>query len=599
MTNRSDRGSGSPGIASFFGGLVAFVVFVELVRLVRAPLLVSPEPSWAIPRLILWLFVGAGCAGAGAAAAALFFLWSRTRGSTSPLAPLPFGRGPLLAIAAAALGFGVLARLAWLDTIPATIWFDEVLPLEPSMSLQGRWSDFADAIRIIPLRGRPIVFSGVVFLEGYRLILHTIGTSVFAMRLPAALAGSVSLVTAFLLGRSLLPRGGATIAVLALAGLRWQLIVSRYGWNVISLAPLTDVALLLALRARRRQGLGAALAAGLVAGLGAHVYLAAWIAAAGLGLFLLWPQPGRTALRHRAALAVVFGAGFLAAVSPIYILKKDRRASYFSRASEQSLMLDFRRTKNWGEPFEIIADSIRAPWFLPDPLRRQDLPRSRLGWILGIPVAAAFARALRSPREDLSAILFAYAAAAVAGTMRWGAPGHPNGYRFAYLTGVTVLAVASGVLWLVGLARRRRRLAALGALGLLGFSTVSGARDALLRWGESRVTFESYWSDSTLIGRAALRWGEYGSVRVVPGPGVIGIVVDAIRDYGLDPAWERSRASLPRLAAAQSTGRRCFRVAKAAAALQENERVVEVLQDGWGAGHGVVLGGRCGTSIKP
>ena len=389
--------------AAFFGALVSFVVFVDLVRLVRPDLLTSRDPTWTVPRLVLGLLVIATTAAAGCAAAALFFLWSRTARSRAVPEALPFRRGTLILVALAALAFGVAVRFAWLDSIPATIWFDELIPIDPSLALDGSWRDFRDAIRILPETGRPLVFSGVLYLEAFRLVFHTFGTTLFALRFPGALEAALSLVTAFLLARALLPRGGAAIAVLVLAGLRWQLILARFGWNGLALAPIADVALLLLIRARRRSSLGAALAGGLVAGLGAHVYLGAWIVAAALAAFLFWPPARPVTVPRRAALVLVFGLGFLAAVSPIFLLKENRRASYFGRASDQNLIVDMRRSKDYTMPFTILADSFQAPWFVPDPA--QDLPnRSRLGWILGIPVAIAFLLALRSPREDLSAL---------------------------------------------------------------------------------------------------------------------------------------------------------------------------------------------------
>ena len=76
------------------------------------------------------------------------------------------------------------------------------------------------------------------------------GATVTGVRMPSFCGGVLSLLTATLLARALLPRGGAALAALVLAGLRWHLILSRWGWHSI-LTPLVDVAALLLLRARR------------------------------------------------------------------------------------------------------------------------------------------------------------------------------------------------------------------------------------------------------------------------------------------------------------------------------------------------------------
>jgi hypothetical protein len=580
--------------AVLFGCLAGFVVATDLVRFARFDPLTASDAAWAVPRLALGLLVAACAVAAAVLAAGLFLLWSKTERSSGPVEPLLLSSKALGLVALAALGFGVLVRFAWLDTIPPTIWIDEVLPIRLCLGLEGRWSDFQDAIRIRPTEGTPYVFGGVLYLEGFRWVLRALGTTVFAMRVPGALEGSISLVTAFLLARALLPRGGGTAAILVLAGLRWQIILARFGWNALALAPIADLATLLLIRARRRSSLAAAVCGGLVAGLGAHVYLGAWIVAAALAGFLLWPQANAVAIGHRVALTLLFLVGFLAAVSPIFLLNENRPSAYFGRASDQSLLRDIQRTKSWMPPFAVAADSLQAPWFVPDPVARQDLPQSRLGWILGVPVAAAFLRAFRSPKGELSALVLAHAGAAAAASFRWGFPGHPNGFRFLYLTTVTAVVAASGTLWLVGLvARPRRRAAAIAALGLLGVSSLLGARDALFRWGESRETFDAYSSHSTVVGRAALRWSRYATVQLdadLPGNDT---VLSAVRDNALDPDDERARAVFFRLTEPEGTLRRCVRVAAPAATPRPEERPVEMLRDSWGRDHGVVLARRC------
>src|SRR5262249_47408743 len=151
---------------------------------------------------------------------------------------------------------------------------------------------------------------------------------------------SVSLVTAALLARALLPGGGAAIAALVLAGLRWSLILSRWGWNMIALAPISDVACLLMLRARRRDSAGAALAGGAVAGAGAHVYLSAWIVAAGLLALAVWPGEESAAVRPTRGVrrAAFLAAGFALAAAPLFLFHEGRGGSYFARTSDHSVL---------------------------------------------------------------------------------------------------------------------------------------------------------------------------------------------------------------------------------------------------------------------
>jgi hypothetical protein len=585
----------SPTAAILAGCAVGFVVAVDLIRALRFELLTDAELSWAVPRLFLTALVASAAAGAGGATASAFLQWSRTADSRRPLEALPFRPGTLVFLAMAALAFGAFARFVWLDQLPPTIWIDEVLPVRPALALAGKASDFADAIRILPSDGPSNVFIGVLYLEGFRWLLHAWGTNLTAIRLPGAIAGTLSLFTAMWLGRTLLPRGGGALAGLALAGFRWQVLLARFAWNGLALAPIVDVATILLIYARRKASPGLAILGGLLAGIGAHVYLGAWIAGVALAGFLVWPSAPPSPLKRGAVLTLAFGLGFLVAVSPIFLLRKGREVSYFVRASSQSLLIDFRRTKSYFIPLSILADSFQAPWFLHDPVARQDIPAPRLGWILGLPFGVTLLRSLRLPREELSALIFPHCAAAIAATLRWGLPGHPNGFRFLYLSTLTAVAIAAGALWLVRLARaKNRRMAAIGVVGLFSIASFIGTRQALVEWAESRATFDAYSGESTLIGRAALRWERLGRVTLDPGLQSSLTVVGTAREFRLDPADARFAAAFEGMS---ETGSRdlCFAVVPPNVAASAAERRVESVQDAWGRTEAAVIGSRCAT----
>ena len=278
------------GSSAVFGCAIAFVAAVNLVRSVRPALLVDPDPSWVIPRLLLALAVVVAAVAAGGISAACFFRWSRSTVSLSPLPRLPFSSVALGMLAVTAFLLGTFARLVKLDSIPAALWIDDVSEIAPALDLSGGWRDFANSVRAVPFGESPSGTVGVLYLEFFRLILLLFGTNTFSLRLPAAIAGVASLVTTGLLARRVLPRGGATLAILILAGLYWHVTMSRLGWNALVVAPIVGLATLLLLHARDRPRPILALCAGAVMGIGAHVYMAAWVAAGGLLAIACWPS---------------------------------------------------------------------------------------------------------------------------------------------------------------------------------------------------------------------------------------------------------------------------------------------------------------------
>ncbi len=574
--------------AVLVGFSAAFVTAVTAVRRLRPGPLLDPDAAWAAPRLLLGLGVAVAAAAAGALAAALFLAWSRSRLATEPLAALPLRRATIAALAAAALLAGAAARAAWIATLPIPFLEDEVNLLAPALALSGGPADFADSVRPIPYgRPDPHEVIGVAYLEILRASLRIAGSTILGLRLPTLVAGILSLATAGLLARALLPSGGGALAVLVLAGLRWHAILSLSGFQSIVLVPLCDLAALGIVAARRRGRALPAAAAGAAIGLGAHFYLSAWAAAAGLAGFAAWPSEAH----RRAWLArlAAFAAGLAVVAAPLFLLHEGRTIAYFGRASRHSVVREIAYQKSALPALGVAADALLAPWFLPDPEGRHDLEgASRLG-LVGIPVAIALVRALARPRAELSAFLLATAAAAFLAAVAGGAAGHPNGFRFGYLTSTTAIAASAGTLALVSLVPSAgRRAAALAAVGALAVAGVVDLRQALADWPARRATFDSFHGEDTLIGRAAARWSAYGGVSVAPGLGRSDATIATVARYRLDVSAPPS--PFP------ATTARSFRIVAAGTPPSEGERGVERVRDAWGRERALVLGRRSGAS---
>lgn len=478
------------GAGILTGLLASFVAAVYLVRAIRPALLADPDPAWSIPRLLLWLAVLAGSSAVGAAAAGGFLLFAETAPAREGPIPLPFRPAALLLLAAAAVLTGTLLRFVQLDRVPWPVFIDESSLIAPALQLEGKACDFRDSIRPAPYRAKPFTMVGVLFLEGYRAALRAFGTTVYAVRVPAAIGSSISIVTAALLGRMLLPRGGGALTAVTLAGMRWHLNLSRWAWCPTTMMVTTDVGTLLLLFARRRERLWAAALGGFAVGLGAHVYLSTWVAAAALAGVAAWPTEdgGR---RPRIRLAAAYLLGLAVSVAPLFLFREGRVLPYFHRAEDHNVLREVRYNRSVFPVAAAAADALASPWFLPDPTRRHDLDRSRLG-LLAIPLAVAFGRAFLFPRAELSALLLFHAGAAFVASVVGGQSGNPNGLRFGYLATLAAVAVSAGTLALLRAApAARRRTAGLAAVGALAVASVFGAHQSFL-WSRARDTFDGF-----------------------------------------------------------------------------------------------------------
>jgi hypothetical protein len=563
------------------GFVASFIVAVEVIRWIRLDLLLDPEPSWRLPRLLLGLFAISVTCAAGVLAGALCLLVAKSRWGRRAALPIPIRRSTLLALGGVVLLVGVLLRVFGTITL-APFWVDDISEVRPAVELRGQPSDLPPWSYPVPFRdGRWGGSVGALYLEFFHFCLKALGTTMAGVRAPSVIGGILSLFTAALLGRAFLPRGGGVLTAVILAGLRWNLIVSQWGWNAVLVTPLLDLAALSMLSARRRQKAVLALLAGVIAGLGTHVHLVAWIAAAGLGLWALWPSM-RAKISQRVLLAVACAGGFVMATIPV--LRDDPFGHYFSRIEGRTRPLAKVRIEDrvWWN-LETAHAAITGPWWTPDLVSRHDLPgHSRLGWLVGAALAAAFLKAILAPRHELSAYLLTSAAAALLSTMAWGRGGTPNSYRYSYLATTTAVAAAAGALWLLSaIPWQRRRAASYAVMGGFAICGAIGSRDALIVWPEHPATFVGFGGQDTLVGQAVARWEPYGTVVIDPALSGNRIVIDNVRAFRLGAHGGENGPVKP-LALS-------LRVVPPGVRPGSSERVVERVTDPWGREWGSVL----------
>ena len=575
------RAGARPLATGLFSGLV---ICVKAAWWLRPELVLDSEVSWVLPRLLLGLGVlGIGSAAAVLTAVAMVFLERRTAGLR--LVGLPFGGAATGLVLLAALTGGVLVRAVSFDQRPWPLWVDDTSLIPSALGLSETGKDFRLVHRAPDLPGPAGGSVGVLYLQVLRWSLELWGTNVLGLRFPSLLGGSLSLLTAAWLGWRLLPRGGAALTALILAGLRWSLIESRWGWISILLAPVVDVAGILMVRARRKESNTTAVASGIVAGVGAHLYLAAWVAAAGIGLFALWTPLRARGSRLRLSLALCFALGFALVVMPLLVGPFSDSATYFSRAAQGHFwMRDLASEQAPAVVAAVIANGLVAPW-LSDPIARHDLTdRSRLGLVVGLLLAFGITWTVMQPRREVSAFLLAHGAAALCGVALWGPRGQPNGFRYGYLTTVLSIGAAAGGLWLLSLVRQRaRRTASLVLLGVVLWAGAGAIGDTLGTWAGRRETFDSFSGADTLLGREAARWERVGSVAIEMPPSSARFMpmIQAVQRFRLDPD-DRTVAGLSRRPIA-------FRIVEPGFTPEPKERKVGTIRDGWGRDWGIVL----------
>jgi 4-amino-4-deoxy-L-arabinose transferase-like glycosyltransferase len=245
------------------------------------------------------------------------------------------------------LGFSLFLRLWRLDQLPPPLWSDEA-------------QHGLDALRIVTQGYRPLYFSGNCGQEPlYKYLvaasLSVIKHRVVAVRLPAAVGGTVLVAASYLLARRLWGRYSALFAGLLVSFSSWPLHFSRIAFRA-SLAPPIAAASILFLvsgRTRRHAALSGALAA-----LGLYTYPAFRLfPVIPLAWLLAGPPCSSGGSRQRRHLLGTWLLAFLVLAAPLLgvacarpalFMARTEMASVFSETSEPLSALWRNTTRHLG-----------------------------------------------------------------------------------------------------------------------------------------------------------------------------------------------------------------------------------------------------------
>jgi 4-amino-4-deoxy-L-arabinose transferase-like glycosyltransferase len=234
----------------------------------------------------------------------------------------------------------VLFRTVNLGTAPPGLSADEAL--NGNEALQAH--DAGQYPLFYPLNnGREGLFLNLIGLSE-----AIFGVGFLSLRIPAAVAGSLTVLFVYLLGREMVGWRAAIFGSFLLATSFWHVALSRTGFRAILVPLLLTSSLFLLVRALREEsldgnagdGLWLALAGGLLYGLGFHSYIAYRITPvvvlAFAGADLYRRRRWRESVRPRVAVMAVWcgAAAFVALPMGMYFL--NHPAEFFHRMNQLS-----------------------------------------------------------------------------------------------------------------------------------------------------------------------------------------------------------------------------------------------------------------------
>ena len=371
----------------------------------------------------------------------------------------------------------VVSRVAGLGSIPPGLYGDEALNgTDAQLALSS------GEFRLIYLQTAP---REGLFIALVSLAIHLLGSTITALRLPSAVAGSLTVLALFFFARECvrflvrrpdnsLPGSADAFALLAtflLATSYWHLGFSRIAFRAI-LDPLFAVLFLgLLMRGLRRGSITVCALAGLAAGIGMYAYWSHKAMAIPLTYILLCQ--GRSATGSRARSAVI-KATFNARTWVFVVVAALVAAPWLYAAINRPEEVLARATaEGTGHPLEVLKSTLAVGqmfFLLGDKNWRHNLsgqpildPIVMVFFAAGLCLAAgALARGVRNPSEMFASRFVSILSPALAGLLLlWWvtmlapaaatASGRPHSMRAIGAVIPTFLLASTGASYLWGL----------------------------------------------------------------------------------------------------------------------------------------------------
>jgi len=324
------------------------------------------------------------------------------------------------------------------------------------------------------------------------------GRSVFAARAAAALAGTLTTLAAYLLGRSWFDRRTGLLTAWIWATTFAAVHLSRIGLRPILLVPLLALTGWAAARAIRQQNNRYWLLSGALYGLAFYTYIAIRFTPLLLGLLLLfaWWHGYRRPLRHALPL---FALGTLVVLLPLLLLFWQQPALIFGRAGQVAISSSGLNAEFWRQLLANTGKALALFFWEGDSIVRHNLPgRPLFDPLLAGPFLLGLLLCLRRWRQPAYAAALLWIATMLGPTIL--AEDTPHFLRVSGIYPAVMLLPALGLSWLWQWDQAPRRLRQFLVLTLAAGSALLTAHDyrAYSQAAETSLLFEAAATDMAL-----------------------------------------------------------------------------------------------------
>jgi len=398
--------------------------------------------------------------------------------------------------------------LAGLIALAAVLRFGALVSIPP-----GLYHDEAlnglDALSVLE-GSRPIYFPAnngrePFFIYGVAAAVALLGRSPGAIRVVAALLGTLTVPAVYLMAREMSGKRAALLAAILSATTVWPVALSRVGLRAVSMPPFIALALWLLWRGRQTGQRWQFILAGLCFGAASYTYLAARfsiVALLGFGILdhffhldLNSNNEGRSVAIGKTD-ALLFLLAAILVLSPLLVYGMEHWDVFMGRTSQVSI---FNPTINqgdfWGALIRHTGRALGMFFVRGDFIPRHNVPlRPVFDPLIGAAFVLGLILALRRRRQPASTLTLIWLAVMILPTIM--AEDTPHFLRAVGLQPLLFLPPAWGLeaLW-AWLEKRGPRLLAGGLVALILLSSLGlTVHDYFFRYGadpELRYSFET------------------------------------------------------------------------------------------------------------
>jgi len=383
-------------------------------------------------------------------------------------------------------------RILALGEVPPGLYHDEAFNgLDALNVLTGQWPVYFAANH-----GREPLF---IYLIAATVGL--LGRTPGALRLAAALCGTLTIPATYLMVRAWFNRRVALLSAVVLATTLWHVHLSRVGFRAITLPLTTALALWLGARAYRSHHRRDWLLAGLLYGLCFYTYLAARftpIVLAAFALYLLYTGRGRRLWPG----AAWFAGGTLVALAPLAVYAMGHWDMVMGRPGQVSVFNPLINGGDlWGTLGRQLVSTLGMFFVHGDTIPRHNLPgRPVFEPLMGAMMVLGLGQAaLRARRETSPALTLIWVGLMLVPT--WLAEDAPHFLRAVGVLPVLAIFPALGldaaVAWLGQ--RWRRGWAIALVCAILAASLAATGWDYFVRYGADPQTAYAFEDAATKL----------------------------------------------------------------------------------------------------